>query len=266
MTDRRPIGVIDSGVGGLTVLKRLMEEMPHERFLYLGDTARTPYGVRSREEIVRFVGEMTGWLERQGIKELVVACNTITVLGEKTIKGAHEFPVIGMSKGEKLVLETTRNKKIGVFATDFTVSTGAHEKAIHGVDPEAEIYPVGCTRFVPLIETEQFGSPDLKDAVLEYADRLKAKHVDTVLLACTHYPFVEDALENVFGPEVKVVDPAEATARTAREVLEARGELRTDGEGYCEICFTGDPELGGRLAARMVDMERCEVRKVDIHK
>ena len=136
MDKNRPIGVIDSGVGGLSVLRTLQKTMPHETFLYLGDTARAPYGTRSRETITAFVAQMTDWLEQKGIKQLVAACNTITVLGTDVIRGAHSFPVSGMSKAVKEVLEVTRNKHIGLMATDFTVGTGAHRREIRAADPE----------------------------------------------------------------------------------------------------------------------------------
>lgn len=264
MDKNRPIGVIDSGVGGLSVLRALQKAMPHERFLYLGDTARAPYGTRSRETITAFVAQMTDWLEQNHVKQLVAACNTITVLGADVIRGIHPFPVIGMSKGVEEVLQATKNKKIGLMATDFTVGTGAHRKEIQAADPAAEVFGVGCTKFVPLIEGNRFGSPELKAAISEYADMLKTKEADTVILGCTHYPFVRGDLQEAFGPGVTVIDPAEATARQAKADLEARGLLRTEGQGSCTICFTGDVELGKLLAARMLDPETCEFKQVKL--
>ena len=264
MDKNRPIGVIDSGVGGLSVLRALQKTMPHEKFLYLGDTARAPYGTRSRETITAFVAEMTDWLEQKGIKQLVTACNTITVLGTDVIRGAHSFPVIGMSKAAKEVLEATGNKHIGLMATDFTVSTGAHRREIRAADPDAQLFGVGCTKFVPLIEGNRFGSPELKEAINEYADALKAKEVDTVILGCTHYPFVREYLQEAFGPGVTIIDPAEATARQAKAELEAMGLLRTEGEGSCTICFTGDVGLGKLLAERMLDPATCEFKQVKL--
>ena len=267
MDKHQPIGVIDSGVGGLTVLKRLQTTLPHEDFLYLGDTARTPYGTRTREEIAAMVAQITDWLERRQVKQVVVACNTITVLGEAVIRGKHPFHVIGMSKGANLVLPVSKNKKIGVFATDFTVSTGAHKKAIQAADPAAQVFAQGCRKFVPLIEGEKFGTPELRVAVQEYADILKKDGVDTVLLSCTHYPFVQDEVEKVFGPGVKVLDPAEETAANARTDLEMSG-LTNDltHKGHCTVCFTADLERAKRLAARMLDLSRCSFEQVDILK
>lgn len=267
MEKQEPIGVIDSGVGGLSVLKCLQKTLPHEDFLYLGDTARTPYGTRTREEIAAMVAQITDWLERNHVKQVVVACNTITVLGEETIRGKHPFHVIGMSKGAKMLLKATKNKKIGVFATDFTVSTGAHKKAIQAEDPTAQVFAQGCRKFVPLIEGEKFGTPELKAAVQEYADILKKDGVDTVILSCTHYPFVKDEVEKAFGPGVKVLDPAEETAANARTDLEASGLTRElNHQGHCTVCFTADVERGKRLAARMLDMSRCTFKQVDILK
>ena len=264
MDKNRPIGVIDSGVGGMSVLRALLKAMPHETFLYLGDTARAPYGTRSRETITAFVAQMTDWLEQNRVKQLVAACNTITVLGTEVIRGSHSFPVIGMSKGAELALKKTRNKHIGLMATDFTVGTGAHRKEIQAADPAAEVFGVGCTKFVPLIEGNRFGSPELKAAINEYADALKAKDVDTVILGCTHYPFVKEYLEEAFGPGVTVIDPAEATALQAKADLEARGLLRTEGQGNCTVCFTGDVGLGKLLAARMLDPGNCEFKQVKL--
>ena len=264
MDKNRPIGVIDSGVGGLSVLRALQETLPRERFLYLGDTARAPYGTRSRETITAFVAQMTDWLARHRVKQLVVACNTITVLGTDVIRGAHPFTVIGMSKAVKEVLQATKNKKVGLMATDFTVGTGAHRKEIQAADPDEQIFGVGCTKFVPLIEGNRFGSPELQAAINEYAEVLKAKDVDTVILGCTHYPFVKEYLQKAFGPGVAIIDPAEATALQAKADLEARNLLRTEGQGSCTICFTGDVGLGKILAGRMLDLTMCEFRQVKL--
>ena len=252
MDTNRPIGVIDSGVGGLSVLRALQQTMPHETFLYLGDTARAPYGTRSRETITAFVAQMTDWLEQKGIKQLVAACNTITVLGTDVIRGAHTFPVIGMSKGVDLVLQATKNKHIGLMATDFTVGTGAHRKEIQ------------AAKFVPLIEGNRFGSPELKEAIREYAEALQAKQVDTVILGCTHYPFVKSYLEEAFGPGVTVIDPAAATALQAKADLEKRNLLQTEGPGHSTICFTGDIEKGKLLAERMLNLDTCEFKQVKL--
>ncbi len=202
-------------------MRALQQTMPHETFLYLGDTARAPYGTRSRETITAFVAQMTDWLEQKGIKH-------------------------------------------GLMATDFTVGTGAHRKEIQAADPAAEVFGVGCTKFVPLIEGNRFGSPELKEAIREYAEALQAKQVDTVILGCTHYPFVKSYLEEAFGPGVTVIDPAAATALQAKADLEARNLLQTEGPGHSTICFTGDVQKGKLLAERMLDLETCDFKQVKL--
>ena len=264
MRTAAPIGVIDSGVGGLSVLKCLHEVLPHEDFLYLGDTARTPYGSRPEKEIRAFVGEMLAWLSRQGIKHVVLACNTITMLGADSLKGDYPFGFTGMSKGEKLLLKASRKKKIGVFATEFTISTGAHKKAILALDPAAEVYPASCPAFVPLVEAGKFASPELKSAIKEYAAPLKAAGIDALILSCTHYPFIKEEIASEFGPSVAVIDPAEATALLAKDSLAAAGLLHKEGAGSVEICCTADLERVKKLAARMLPASSCTYRQVKL--
>jgi glutamate racemase len=264
MDKKQPIGVIDSGVGGLTVLKWLRAKMPHEDFIFIGDTARTPYGNRSREQIIEFVGDMTAYLDKRHIKQLVVACNTITVLGKDVIQNGYDFSVIGMAKGARMVKGVTKNKRVGFVATDFTVSTGAHKREIQAMDPEIQVFGQGCPKFVPLIEGEKFGTPELASAVQEYADDLKAHDVDTVLLACTHYPFVREELQKALGSQVTILDPAERTTQDAIEDLAARGLAQTEGIGETEICFPADVERGQRLAQRVMDTNGCVFKLIQL--
>ena len=263
MKSNAPIGVLDSGVGGLSVLKVLHQMMPHENFIYVGDTARTPYGSRSEEEIRQFVEEIISWLESQDVKQVVVACNTLTMLGIDSLKKEHPFELVGMSKGEQLLLAASKKKKIGVFATQFTISTEAHKKAILAADASAEVYPMACPKFVPLIEGEQFGNPEIEQAVAEYAAPLKEAGIDALILSCTHYPFIKDVVEAEFGSEVTVIDPAEATAKLSKEALENEG-LLGDCEGSVTICCTADLERVKRLASRMLPLEQCQFKEITL--
>ncbi|MDO4178835.1 MAG: glutamate racemase [Phascolarctobacterium sp.] len=263
MNKKSPIGVIDSGVGGLTVLKCLLQHLPNENFLYLGDTLRAPYGSRPREEIQSFVDEMIDWLVGQGVKQVVVACNTITMLGLENIKKDYHFDIVGMSKGEHLLLKTTQNKKIGVIATEFTIKSEAHKKAVLDVDPSAEVIGVPCPKFVPLIEGEQFSSQELKDAVDEYAAVLKEHDVDTVIMSCTHFPFVRSLLQASLGESVTLIDPADETSELAKMHLEGVG-LLNDGPGSVTICCTTGLERVQRLAAREFNIEKCVFKVVKL--
>ena len=263
MKSNAPIGVLDSGVGGLSVLKVLHQMMPDENFIYVGDTARTPYGSRSEEEIRQFVEEIISWLESQDVKQVVVACNTLTMLGIDSLKKEHSFELVGMSKGEQLLLAASKKKKIGVFATQFTISTEAHKKAILAADASAEVYPMACPKFVPLIEGEQFGNPEIEQAVAEYAASLKEAGIDALILSCTHYPFIKDVVEAEFGSEVTVIDPAEATAKLSKEALENEA-LLSDGEGSVTVCCTADLERVKRLASRMLPLEQCQFKEITL--
>lgn len=266
MNRNQPIGVIDSGVGGLTVLKYLQKQLPHENFIFIGDTERTPYGDKSRDELISMVGDMTEWLNKKNIKLLVVACNTITVLGTEAIKGKYDFAVIGMSKGAALVKKYSKSKLVGVFATNFTVSTEVHKKAIQALDSEMHVFAQGCPKFVPLIERAQFDSPELTEAIEEYAEVLKRDGVDTVLLSCTHYPFVQEQVQKAFGPNVKVLDPAEITVQDAINYLKENELEKKEEFGRCDVCFTADIHRAQSLAARMLNMDKCQFHEIKIHK
>lgn len=259
-----PIGVLDSGVGGLSVLKCLQQALPHESFIYIGDTARTPYGSRSEEQIRSFVEELLVWLEKQHVKMVVIACNTLTMLGIASLQKNHQFLLLGMSKGEKLLLAASKNKHIGVLATQFTISTEAHKKAVLELDAEAKVFGVACPAFVPLIEGEAFDSEELKLAVEEYTAQLKANDVDALILGCTHYPFIKEAIAQAMGGKAAVIDPAEATAALAKAELYKYDLLKADGAGSVKICCTADLERVKRLTAKMLPKEQCSFEEINL--
>ena len=259
-----PIGVLDSGVGGLTVLTHLRQLMPHENFIFVGDTARTPYGDRPEAEIRVFVEELISWLEKQGVKMIVIACNTLTNLGVNTLKKDHKCLIIGMSRAEQLLLAASRNKKIGVMATQFTINTEANKKAVLALDNTVEVYPMPCPKFVPLIEGEKFGTPELDAAVREYAAPLRQAGIDALILACTHYPFLQQQIAYELGYSVKIVDPAEDAAMVAKKVLEVLDILNTEGEGKTTICCTKDKERVARLASRIMPADNLEFREIKL--
>jgi glutamate racemase len=264
LTADMPIGVLDSGVGGLSVLKCLRTMLPAEDFIYLGDTARTPYGPRSEQEVRAFVEQMLCFFDEKKVKLVVVACNTLTVLGVETLKRQHKFDIIGMSKGAALVLAASKKKNIGVFATEFTIGTGAHKDAILEIDPTASVAPIACPKFVPLIEGEQFGSADLSDAIIEYTDKLKAVGADTLILSCTHYPFIRREIEKALGDGVHVIDPAEETAKNTIDLLEGQRLAKGTGQGSTVIYFTADLDRGMRLAKHMLPNTRSIFAQINL--
>lgn len=263
---KAPIGVLDSGVGGLSVLKCLHQKLPKENFIYIGDTARTPYGSRSEAEIRSFVEEMLQWLEQQGVKLAVVACNTLTMLGIASLQKDHPYVLVGMSKGADLLLSASKSKKIGVMATQFTISTEAHKKAILEADANAQVYGVACPKFVPLIEGERFDDPELAQAVAEYTEILKEKQVDALILGCTHYPFIKQMLSDAMGDGAVVIDPAEETAELTEAELIKHGLCNQDGEGSVQICCTADLDRVKRLTARMLPDTECSFKEVSLNK
>ena len=259
-----PVGVVDSGVGGLTVLKHLHQMMPKENFIFIGDTARTPYGTRSEAELRQFADEMITWLEHKGAKLIVFACNTMTMLGVNTLEKDHQLLLIGMSKGEQLLDIASRNRKVGVFATPYTIGTGAHRKAIEEIAPDIRVFPMPCAKFVPLVEAEKFGTDEVRAAIHEYAVPLKEAGIDSLILSCTHYPFIQEEIEAEFGQEVKVVDPAKETALLAKKMLDILGLRRTADEGSMTICCTADLERVERLTKRMLPKENVNYRLINL--
>lgn len=262
-----PIGVIDSGVGGMTVLKWLQEKMPQEDFIYIGDTARCPYGnAHTDEEIFEFSAQMVDTLGQRGVKAIVVACNTISMLGKENLRFGYELPVITMSLGTEILLNASSTKHIGVFATPFTIGKQLHYSAIMKADPSAKLTMVPCPDFVPLIESEKFGSLKLRMTITKYCKSLRDNNCDTLLLACTHYPFIKDDICRDLGDEVVVIDPAEQTALDTIQILEENDLLKEDGVGKARVCCTADISRMRRLAGQILDLSKCEFSEVQLAK
>ena len=260
--DSRPIGVFDSGMGGLTVLHECLVTLPHEDFVYLGDGARLPYGPRPLDEIRRFALEIAGYLEQQGVKLILAACNAATAAALPDLQRQLSVPVIGVIAPEAhAAVLATRNRRVGLLATQATVSSGRYADLVHTLDAGVEVFSVACSKLVPLIEGEYPFGEDMTAAVREYAELLKAEDVDTVILGCTHYPLIKPILQRVFGRGVTLVFSAEETARQVAETLARKG-IENDGfrEGEYRFLTTGDPELFREMGARFLQLpiERAE--------
>jgi glutamate racemase len=264
--DPKPIGVFDSGVGGLTVLHECLVTMPHEDFLYLGDHARLPYGPRPLAELRRFAAEIGAYLEEQGVKLIVAACNAATSAALPQLQESLSVPVVGVITPEAhAAVQATRNRRIGLLATEATVSAGRYATLVHALDAGAEVYPVACPRLVPLIESSDPFSAETTAAVREYAQPLKDAGVDTVILGCTHYPLIRPIFQRVFGRDVTLVFSADETAREVAETLTRKG-IENDGsrEGEYRFLTTGDPELFRMLGARFLQLPLGEVERVTL--
>ncbi|MDD4879616.1 MAG: glutamate racemase [Candidatus Omnitrophica bacterium] len=220
----KPIGVFDSGVGGLTVVKQLAKEMPSEDIIYFGDTARVPYGTKSPPTIKKFSIENVLFLLNFDVKLIIIACNTSSAIGLPFLSKYFSVPIIGVIKpGVKAAIRSTRNGRIGVIGTTATIASKAYEKEIKALNPKIKVYGKNCPLFVPLVEEGWAGDDIVDIAAKKYLADLKGKKIDTVILGCTHYPLLKPAIQRMMGKAVKLVDSAEETAREARNLLEECG-------------------------------------------
>jgi glutamate racemase len=263
--DARPIGIFDSGAGGLTVLHECLVTMPHEDFVYLGDGARCPYGPRPREEIRRFAHEIASYLDGCGVKLIVAACNSATAAALPELQERLAVPVIGVLAPEAhAAVQATRNRRVGVMATEATVVSGRYEDAVHALDAGIKVIATACPRLVPLIEA---GAPthEIDATVRAYARPLRDAGVDTVILGCTHYPLIRPVLERVFGRATTLVFSAEETAREVAETLERKGiENDSAREGGTRFLTTGSPEEFRALGERFLHLPIRRVEQVAV--
>jgi len=269
MTDRRsPIGIFDSGIGGLTVLKEIFATLPRENTIYLGDTARVPYGIRSPETVTRYSFENTRFLSSKQIKILVIACNTASSVSLDAVRGNFPVPVVGVIEpGAKAAAAATKNKKVGVIGTEATVKSTSYPRAIQSVDPSVEVFSIPCPLFVPMVE-EGWTEGQITEMVAErYLADIRAKGIDTLVLGCTHYPLLKAVLGKVMGDGVSLIDSAIETSREIRSILSA-SSLLNDSAGYVkhEFYVTDAPQkflaVGERFLGRKI--EHIEQTKLEM--
>lgn len=219
-----PIGVFDSGIGGLTVVRELMRQLPNESLIYFGDTARVPYGPKSPDTIQRYSREISAYLLGQGVKAIVIACNTATAHALSALRDELSVPVIGVAEpGAQAAVSSSKSGRIGVIGTTGTVKSGAYDRAIHAIAPTAQVTSRPCPLFVPLVEEGWLDTEPTRLIAREYLTPLHDAHVDAVVLGCTHYPLLKPVIKEVLGGRVSLVDPAEQTAAETKRVLAARG-------------------------------------------
>jgi len=264
--DSRPIGVFDSGIGGLTVFRALAERLPRERILYLGDTARVPYGSKSRETVSRYTRESARFLLHRGIKALVVACNTASALALPSLQGELPVPSLGViDPGAHQACRVSESGRIGVIGTEATIRSRAYREAIRRTRPGAQVTAAACPLFVPLAE-EGWAETEVARLVAEtYLAAFTGRGIDTMVLGCTHYPLLRDVIGKVLGPGIRLVDSAEATAEEAAEMLE-KGALLADGGSAVEHHFyvTDSSRRFGEVGSRFLGMPLARLEQVDI--
>lgn len=229
--DTRPIGVFDSGVGGLTVVKQIMKVMPHENIIYFGDTARVPYGTKSKEAVTKYSKQNVRFLLSKDVKAIIVACNTASSNSLDELRATFDVPIFGVVvPGVEEALRATKNKKIGVIGTQGTVRSGAYERMICAEDSEMQVFTKACPLFVPLAEEGWTDNEVSRQAAKNYLTDLVATGIDSLVLGCTHYPLLKRCIGTTVGDAIKLVDPAKATAKRVMHFLGERGMLNENEE------------------------------------
>ena len=262
MSDPRPIGVFDSGVGGLTVLGEIRDRLPYENTVYFGDTARVPYGVRDPAEVREFAFEIITYLTDLDVKLVVVACNTASAVALEAAQAEFDVPVVGViAPGARAAAVDTINRRVGVLATRVTVESGAYRRAVRNLDAGIEVHEQACPEFVPLIEKGVVDGPELEKVARGYLDPLMSRRVDAVILGCTHYPLISATINRILGPEVRLISSAGQTALEVSRILSRRGYLRrprdADDLGASTYVCSADPAefaaLGGRFLGEEIE-------------
>jgi glutamate racemase len=263
---RLPIGMFDSGIGGLTVLHECLVALPAEDFVYVGDTARFPYGSKTKEELELFADQIARFLERTGVKLIVVACYSATAAALPRLQERFSTPIVGVvMPGARAAVQTSRYRRIGVLATEATVASESYVHAIRGLDAGAEVLQQACPGLAEYIQEGDVASREVADAVREYAAPLKEKRPDVVIMGCTHYPLIAPLLQRQLGRDVTLVNPAAEIAREVEAILERRDlARREDREGAYRFFCTGDVESFRSVGARFLQMPLDEVSRVGL--
>ena len=221
MDKNAPIGVFDSGVGGLTVAREIMRQIPNERIVYFGDTARVPYGSKSKDNIIKFSRQIIRFLQSENVKAIVIACNTASALALDEMQQEFDLPILGVVKpGAKVAVETTANKRIGLIGTEANIRSGVYTRYIKSLDDEAKVFEKACPLFVPLVEEGWLHDDITLQVASRYLEELKEKDIDTLIMGCTHYPLIRSTIRKVMGDKVNLVNPAYETAIELKNLLE----------------------------------------------
>lgn len=264
--NKKAIGFLDSGVGGLTVVKQAMKQLPNESIYYIGDSARCPYGPRPPEEVRRFTWELTQFLLKKDIKMLVIACNTATAVALEEIRAQVDIPVIGViMPGSRAAIKYSTNHRIGVIGTKGTIDSKLYEKTLKEKDTSIETFGLSCPKFVPLVESNQIQSSIAKKVVSESLQPLKNLHLDTLILGCTHYPLLRSLIQNVMGSSVTLIDSGAETVSEVSTLLDSYElAVHSNPENKIERHFytTGSPLLFREIAEEWLENKEFTVEKV----
>lgn len=270
---RAPIGVFDSGVGGLTVLQQLYRHLPNESIIYFGDTARLPYGIRSQAEILQYVRQILNWMQQQRVKMVIMACNTSSALALEIVRREFSMPILGVIlPGAKAAVQ--QGKRIGVIATPATAKSNAYRHAILGIDANVQVWQVSCPEFVPLIEQNRIHDPYTTEVARSYLEPLIQQEIDTLVYGCTHYPHLAPVLRSLLPSQVKLVDPAVHVVAACSQELELLGLSNTYPPVATRFWVSGSPPqfaqsslpwLGHTPTVELVDFNDTSVSNFSSH-
>ncbi|OJF95328.1 glutamate racemase [Alkalibacterium sp. 20] len=264
----KPIGLLDSGVGGLTVLKAVTDRLPNESIVYIGDTKRCPYGNRSKEEIIEYTLELVQFLMDQHVKMIVVACNTATAHTLEIVKKKVDIPVIGVIEpGSEAAVRLTTSKEVGVLATVSTVDSGFYEKSILGKDESIHVKSLACPKFVDIVEKNVYETVEVKKIVEKSLESFKTENMDTVILGCTHFPLLTPFIQERLGIEVALIDSGALTSHEVEKVLKAfKIEARAVNASVIDIYTTGPEETFRTIAQNWLQTSQLNVRSISLER
>lgn len=263
----RPVGVFDSGIGGLTVVHHLLRVLPHERIVYFGDTARVPYGSRSRDVVEQYAVQDAAFLLSRNVKAIIVACNTVSAVGIDAVRNKFAIPILGVIlPGARAAAAATKTKRIGVIGTIGTIASNSYTDAIHAIDPLITVVAAPCPLFVPLVEEGWTHHRATQATAEEYLKPLHDANVDTLVLGCTHYPLLTDVIQSVMGPGVRIINSGEETANDARQFLADHQLLNPSTDIPHHEFFVSDAPLKFQeIGERFLGTKLEHVEKVDIY-
>lgn len=265
MMRERAIGFLDSGIGGLSVLKEVKKILPQESIKYFADNKRQPYGSKNRKEIEVYVFQIIKFLLKKGIKACVIACNAATAAGLEGTKAHFEIPIIGVIEpGIEAVVRETGKGLIGVIATEFTIKSKIYQKEIKKIVPWVKIFTNSCPEFTPLVEAGKFDDFQTYQIAKEYLNPLKRVKINTLLLGCTHYPFLYKVISKIMGPEVKLIDPAINTAKALKEELKIRGLLKKNGNPTDIYYTTGSLKKVKKITEILIGTQNITILKINL--
>lgn len=260
-----PIGVFDSGVGGLTVVREIIRQLPSENIVYFGDTARVPYGSKSRDTVINYSEQIVHFLRTKQVKAIVIACNTATAYALDVLKEKLDIPIIGVVRpGAVTAVSTTRNGRIGVIATEGTVGSGIYPKVIKEYNPEVQVVQKACPLFVPLVEEGWTNDSVTDEVAVRYLTSLLDSNIDTLVLGCTHYPLLRKTIGRLVGENVTLVNPAYETACSLRELLKKEGLYRESGKTSYHFYVSDGAERFSQFANSILPVDLVLTRLVPI--